>query len=90
MKNYNIYEIELNGKFRKVGPECGFGQEGAARAFAYARASDRWLNRKQYLIVNGDLVAVYPGEGLRLVNDAVDVLSIHDHDDDDQALAEAA
>lgn len=91
MNKFNVYQIEVDGTFRKIGPECGFDNEVSAHGFAYACASDRWMNRKHYTVIRGELSAVYSGAGLPPAGEAaaISLGDRYDAENDDYALGRA-
>ena len=70
MDKWNVFEIDLTGKHRKLSPEAGFTTEANARAYARIAAAGSRNKCNSYLVVNGELVEVFPGKGTTATEDS--------------------
>ncbi len=88
MLAYHVYHVSLSGASREIGPEQGFEIAGHAHGYALAVAASGQDNRNLYLVVgNNQLLAVYPGAGLKAAGMALDRLAFGE---DEEYFAEAA
>ncbi len=64
MHNFQVYEIDLSGRFSPIGPCNGFRQEANARGYACGKAQE--CDNPNICIVIGAnrLMAVYVGDGI--------------------------
>ncbi len=87
MNGIHVFQIGFDQKFRKVSPDAGFSNEGAAWGYAVAQAACSWNNDYFYVLVkDGEILAVTGNSRLS----ASSALTGHRSDDDDDECYFAA
>lgn len=89
MSAIHVFQIGFDHKYRKVSPEAGFSNEGAAWGYAIAQAASSWNNKYFYVMVKDSKILGVTG-GLRPAASSVLSGQAAEDDGDEYYLAEAA